>query len=313
MELVTDSKLIQNLFLKSELLRAGSKEHEKIRPVLLVCSGGMGGVSGVGQVIAFHLLGLGDVFDAVIGVSTGAGIGAYFLGGLEQALLGTSTYYEDLPPRFIRYTRWPIVDIDFVEQILREGKKKLDLDAIKKARSEFFVEVTDSKGGCGLLLNAKKAKPDMITTLKASMAMLGVYSKPVEVDGRFCIDGGAHPLPIREVVKLFNPTDVVVIPNCSREQAERWTPSLAEKICTSIALLRASSKLRESWRARHQRWQEDLQFLTTLTGVNKGVLWAASDVGLLESDPEKLRRVAQGSVVETLSIFGKPHKEFQLL
>lgn len=70
-----DSKLIQNLLLKNELLRNGDKKHEGIRTALLILSGANLGAYGNGTTIALHLLGLADVFDVVVGVSTGAGIG----------------------------------------------------------------------------------------------------------------------------------------------------------------------------------------------------------------------------------------------
>lgn len=313
MEAKEDSQLIQNLLLKRELLQVGSNEHERIRTALVILGGGMKGVNGAGSAIAFHLLGLGDVFDVVVGISTGAGIGAYFLGGLEQALLGTSIYYEELPPRFIKYSRRPIADVDFVEAVLRGGKKKLDVGAITRARSGFFVGVTDVEDGSSVLLDAKRAKPDIITALKASMAMLGLYNKPVEVNGRRYIDSGSYWFPIREIVNKFVPTDILVLPNCSREWSEKYSPTLAERIGSLLLLRGASSKLQELFKLRYKRWQEDLQFFATLGGVNKGILWAPDNVGLLAKDSQKLRRAAEKAVVETLKVFGKPHKPFQLL
>ena len=70
-----DSELVQNLILKNKLLRNGDKKHEDISTVLLILSGANLGAYGAGAAIALHLLGLADVFDVVVGVSTGAAIG----------------------------------------------------------------------------------------------------------------------------------------------------------------------------------------------------------------------------------------------
>lgn len=313
MEINKDSQLIQNLFLKSRLLRAGDKEHEKIRTVLVILGGGMSGVCGAGSAHALHLLGLEDAFDVVVGVSTGAGIGAYFLCGLERGLLGLSIYYEDLPPRFIKYSRRPIADVDFVEHVLRRGKKRLDVETVIRARSDFFVGVTDAEDGSNVLLDAKRAKPDIIAALKASMAMVGVYNKPVAVNDRLYVDGGVYPFPIRWVMEMFAPTDILVLPNCSRRRGENWEPTLIEKIFGFLLLREAPEELRELCKTRYRRWQEGMQFFAALDGVNKGILWTPDDVGSFTRGPQKLRRAAEQAVVETLLVFGQPHKQFQLL
>ncbi|MEK7537262.1 MAG: patatin-like phospholipase family protein [Patescibacteria group bacterium] len=308
-----DSKLVQNLLLKNELLRNGDKKHEKIRPVLVILGGCMRGVSGAGSAIAFHLLGIADVFDVVVGTSTGAGIGAYFLSGLEQALLGTSIYYQELPPRFIKYFRSPVVDIDFVEELLRDGKKKLDTETIRMARSEFFVGVTDTEDGNHALLDTKTARPDLVSAIKASMAMAGLSSGSVVVNGRQYIDSGGYPFPIREVVHQFKPTDVLLLPNCTRQRGESWVPTLMEKLCGALCMRSVTPKLRELWQLRYQRWRNDLKFFQQLQGVNKGILWAPREVRLLEKNTSRLYTAVQESVQQTLTVFGQSEKKFDLL
>src|SRR3989344_37330 len=104
MVLQHDSKLIQNLLLKNQLLRNDDKKHEDIRTALLILSGANLGAYGNGATIALHLLGLSDIFDIVVGVSTGAGIGGYFLAGEKQAFLSASIYYTEFSgTRFINY------------------------------------------------------------------------------------------------------------------------------------------------------------------------------------------------------------------
>ena len=121
---ILPAKLIRNLYRKRDLMREG-RDHHHIRPVLLILGGGMGGASGVGIVSALHRLGLGNVFDAVIGISTGATVGAYFLNGAKSTWECASIYYEDLPKKFVNYLRKPVADIDFAESIARTGSRKI--------------------------------------------------------------------------------------------------------------------------------------------------------------------------------------------
>lgn len=107
MKFEIESQLVQNLFLKKALLRQGDPQHEKIRPLLLILSGAMRGTYGAGVTIALSQLGLYNVFDTVIGVSTGAGNAGYMLGGLKQSMIGASVYYRSWP-KFRALYQFPI-------------------------------------------------------------------------------------------------------------------------------------------------------------------------------------------------------------
>ena len=171
---INNSQVVKNLFLKRDLLRQGDPKHEQIRPALLICGGGMRGVYGAGVVMALHQLGLADCFDVVVGISTGAAIGGYFLAGEEQSQLGTSIYYNECLNGFINFWRWPIIDIDYLEKVFRDGPKKLNDETILKHRSKFFVGVTDWDTGEGCFLEAGRV-PDPITAIKASLAVTELY------------------------------------------------------------------------------------------------------------------------------------------
>ena len=108
--------------------------------VLYFCSGGMRGIFGAGFTEGLHACGLQNLFDIVIGVSTGAANGAYFLGGAKQATIGASIYSEDLPSKFI-VSRWPpIANIKFVYDLISDGNKKIDCEAILKHPSQFYIQ-----------------------------------------------------------------------------------------------------------------------------------------------------------------------------
>lgn len=313
MERKPDSKLIENLFRKRDLLLAGNEDHKQIRPVLLILGGGMRGASGIGAVYALHLLGLQDVFDVVVGISTGAGISACFLSGEETARRGAAIYYDDLARNFIDVFRDPITDIDFVERVVRHGYKRVDQEAIRKARSEFFVCVTDHHDVTPVLLDAKRATPDIITAVKASMAIPGFYNRTVQVNDRQYVDGSVNPFPIRRVLELFHPTDILVIANCTEESGRDREPNMIEKALNLYFMRNVPNTLRTMWTSRYERWARGLAQFRALTHVHTGILWSPTQIEMLTSDPEKLRHASECAVEETFRSFGKKPTSFSLL
>lgn len=313
MEKNADSKLVERLFHKRDLLRAGDAVHEAIRPVLFILGGGMRGASGIGAAYALHLLGLEDVFDVVVGISTGAGIGACFLSGKETTRRGAAIYYEDLARDFIDVLRDPITDIDLVERVVRTGSKRVDMEAIQNARSAFFVCVTDYHDVTPIVLDAKRATPDIIAAVKASMAIPGFYNRTVNVNDRPYVDGSVNPFPIRRILELFHPTDILVIANCTEEAGRDREPNMIEKMMNLYFLRQVPNTLRTMWTSRYERWAHGLKRFRSLTDVHTGILWAPTKLEMLVSDPEELLYASERAVEETMRSFGKTPPSFSLL
>ncbi|MDP2696397.1 MAG: hypothetical protein Q8O87_04105 [bacterium] len=304
MEATSNQRIIENLFLKKRLLEAGDPEHIKIRPVLLILGGGMRGVSGAGSAISISGLGLKDVFDVVVGVSAGAAIGAYFLSGLLPMINGATIYHVDLAPR-IKLSRRPVIDVDFVEALLRHGRKRLNVGSVLSARSQFFVSATCLDDMKSVLVDAKEARPDMISAIKASMAIPGMYNKLVTVNDKLYIDGGTNPLPAKDVVDRFNPTDILIIANCTEEDWNNCKLTLVERLLNAYFLRDVAPDICEAWRLRYDRWHDGVNFLNALQGVNVGVLWTRDNIGLLTSNSERLKRSSDSAIRETLDFFDK--------
>ena len=317
MVLQHDSRLVQNLLLKNELLRNGDKKHEDIRTVLLILSGANLGVYGNGATIAFHLLDLSNVFDVVVGVSTGAGIGGYFLAGEKQAFLSASIYYTEFSgTRFINYLRpKKIIDVGLISEVMRHGRSKMDTEAIKKSRSKFFVGVTNTETGNGELIDARSATPDVIAAIEASSAMPLGYNPPVVIHQKSYYDGGvALPCPIKEVCKKFRPTDVLVLPNRPLRFGSQLFREFTDRMFVATALRRLPALLRAAIVSRHKRFGEDMRFVQDCDGINVGVLWPPEmDIHQLTRKSSKLRAAVWASVKQTLAVFGQPEKKFDLL
>jgi len=312
-----DSKLVQNLLLKNELLLNGDKKHEDIRTALLILSGANLGAYGAGATIALHLLGLADVFDAVVGVSTGAGIGGYYLAGEKQMFLGTSIYYTEFSgTRFINYRRInKVIDVGLISEVMRDGRTKMDMEAIKKSRSKFFVGVTNAETGNAEWIDAKSATPDVVAAIEASSAMPLGYNPPVAVNERFYYDGGISlPCPIREVCEKFQPTDILILPNLPLRFGSQFSRELTDRVFAAVALRNLPAFLRTAVVSRHKRFHEGMNYVQDYNGINVGVLWPP-EMGIhqLTRSSSKLRAAAQASAGKTLEIFGQPEKKFDLL
>lgn len=316
MDVTPDCPLIQNLFRKRELLRAGDERHREIRTALLILGGGTAGASGGGVAIALNRFGLWECFDVVIGVSTGAGIGAYGGCGVEQAMIGTSIYPEECSrPAFINWRRDPIADVGFIASLLRRGPKRLDVEALIRSRPQFFVAVSDWESGEGLFLDAKRALPDPIAAVQASTALRGAFERPVEVNGRYCADGALDPLPITKVVRRFQPTDLFVIANCTRQQAAIKRPSRVEQLLWHMdpRFRRVPQYIRQLVLGRYRRYREGFEELSRLAanGLNAGIIWSPAEVGVFCRNAARLRLAAEMSTGLTLQLLAAAEKKFR--
>lgn len=295
----------ENLLLKGALMEIGSSKAEAIRTLLLVLGGANRGAYGSGAGVAFHELGLGDAFDIIVGISTGAWIGGYFRVGKAQMYLGASIYYDDFSGnRFISYRNFPhIMSRDAIFSVTQEGEKKLDTEAILRSRSQFFVGVTDEEGN-GALIDVKEAMPNVYAALVASSANPLGYREPYPLNnGRFWDGGLALPFPIKEVCELFEPTDVLVLPNMPRPPSPRAS-ALRERIFCEVFLRHIPERIRRLIYTRKEYFAEGLEYMARRKDINIDILWPP-DCGVerLTRDSKKLFAAAQGAAEGALAYF----------
>ncbi len=305
METTKNNTLVRRLRLKRALLKAQDSQHAKIRSLLFVSGGGMRGVYGAGVCLALHHLRLGDCFDVVLGVSTGAAIGGYFLAGQAQAKLGTTIYYDECRADFVRYTfPLPALRIDKLAETFRCGRKRLNLSLLARHRSEFFVGVTHWDSGKSVLIDAKRARPDPVAAITASLALTFAYPTPIYVNGEEYTDGGMSlPLPLKKTVEHFSPTDILVVSNYSQEMSLAMGDSFGEKILDMLAILRLPRSLRHSFRKRDASWKENIAYAEH-SPLSMSVLYGTDDVGILTQNLAKLRAGTLQGIRDTLALFG---------
>lgn len=210
--------IFKKLAEKRDLLKQNDDRHKEIRPLLIVMPGLMRGVAGGGRMEALHEAGFNNIFDNVIGISTGAPAAAYFLA--NQPKTGTSIYYDDLPKgNFISLRRGlsggNMVDINLICDIFRgkKGEKKLNIQKLLQNRTQFHVGITEYDTGVGVLKKADKTT-DLVELIRASTAVPVLYDEKVLISGKRYVDGCVGiSFPTQEIIKKLNPTDVMVLTN----------------------------------------------------------------------------------------------------
>ncbi len=257
----------------------------------------MRGPYGAGAVAALFEAGFGETFDAVVGISTGAATGAYFLGGERQIALGASLYYEECTrPDFMDpWRRRKKVDIDLLINWMQDGPKALDKQAMKKHPSRFFVAAI-TRSGQQEFIDVKTAQPDSLTAIKASMALPGLYGEWITVNGRQYCDGGFNqPMPIMAVIKHFQPTDILILPNQTQDVAVRFRPGLGDFMAALLTLRQLGIK--KSWEVfnRKDRYRRTLKSISPKS-PRVAILWPP-DGGLHEGtrDPVLLQAAFERS------------------
>lgn len=202
----------------------GDAHHDGRKLALVVEGGGMRGVLSAGALLALDVLGYRGVFDEVYATSAGAVNAAYFLSG--QGRQGITVYFDDIcNRRFINPLRvWKIVDVEFVYDQVVTCVKPLDEHAVRTQPAELFFSVTDVETGENRLLDVK-ALPDSIPRmLRATSALPVLYNRPVEVDGRAYVDGGATcTLPILQAAERGCTDVLVVVTKATGYRADRAT------------------------------------------------------------------------------------------
>lgn len=288
-------EVLQNIFLKQQLLNEGNPLHEQIRPGLLILSGMMRGVNGAGQVLALFKHSIRDVFDFVFGLSAGAPVGGGYVANQPQDLIGIF-WDECASSEFLSLRRavsgGHLMEIDFLVKVLRGQTKRgiaLDHTALLKSRTAFYAGATCARTGRGVILDAKTTSPDAVEAIRASIAMPGVSHGNVEIDGNPLLDGaGAFPLPAQEVIRRFKPTDLLIFTNCP----QKMNVNEIERLVSPMVLGALSPGAREAFATRSARFTEELSYLRQQTSCRYGVVWTGSEIGEFERNPKKLETAA---------------------
>lgn len=307
-QLNKNSKLVHALREKKMLLRAGDDRHRRHKTALIINGGFMWSAYSGGVAIGLEELGMFDVFDYVIGLSSGAASGAYFLA--KQSRLGSSIYYEDLVGnKFINFLRFfKILNLDYLEQIFRE-KKSLKTQNVKRSRSTLLVGITDAETGKGKLVSAKKTD-DLVLLLKASMAAPYFYPPAVQIDGKKYIDGGVGvEIPLMYALSELGCNNILVIPNQPNSLIKKTKNKSWERLIQKTTSFALSSKIKNSAqesRRKNERMWEFLNDGKYECGVNILVMCFENiNISRFTTKASELQNLVRLGYTDTLKAFGQ--------
>jgi len=303
--------VIDNLLEKRDQRNLDGTERKDIRPLLLIMGGGMKGPYGAGQaLLGLPEAGLDKVFDTVVGISAGAATATYFVGGEPQAAKGASIFYEECTKgEFIKFRRvHQIMNIDVVTEAMSHGEKSVDKQAVLDSETELYVGATRKEDGEFELINAKTARPGMITAVGASMAVPLVYRKAIEVNGEKYIDGAFDPMPIERLIKQFKPTDILVLPNTPFDRMDAFELNPGQYLFAELAhqtgSLGSIGTVEKFLRVKEEI-RKSLEYIQNQNKVNIGILWPP-DSGLsnLGTNPDKVEAAVIESARDVIKQFG---------
>lgn len=309
MEIVPNLPLVKKL---KRIRDAGAQDNA--HRTLLICGGGWGaGAVASGAVWALREIGIFPFFHSIVGVSSGAGVAAYALTGDECARTGASVFWDECcSKRFFSFFRNPIADIYYIEWVFRESSKRLDVEAVLAADQELRVAVSDIHTGRHLLLDPKKARPDLIRAVKAALAMPGLFDQPVMVNNQEVADGMSDPLPIENIERDLQPSELMIIANCSRRTWAEWRVQFIEQFFWQIKGTRFSREYLNAIKGRHHRFHQSRRNLKRFPG-EVGILFVPEDIPPYTKNGRKLRQAANDMIRHTLAAFGEPDFPFRPL
>ncbi len=243
----------------------------------------MRGVLSAGALFALDTLGYRDCFDAIFATSAGSVNAAYFLSG--QGALGITVYFEDLnDSRFLNPWRfWKILDVDYVYDEVVKKTKPLNEGAIRKAKTTFFVTVTDVNSGANVLYDVTHSNESIPLLLKASSALPVLYNRTVQVNGSLFVDGGVSGGPPLDCAIKLGFTDILFLP--TRPKGFVGTPpSTLQQLAFRLSIGKRYPLLMKAFQ-NSNAVKTEVQRLSSGIGVPEGVSIASFYADIDERHP----------------------------
>jgi len=164
-----DASVIDAIKTKKKLLDAG-EDSSHINILCVVDGGLMKGAYSTGVGIAFEELGYTNVFDTVVGVSSGAPSAAYFVAG--EVWKGSSLIYEECCSReLVNWQRfWSPLNTSVIIDAMRTGRKRLTWDSVKNSNTKLLIGVAKCEDGSPLLIHSNNLSL-LLDSIDASISM----------------------------------------------------------------------------------------------------------------------------------------------
>ena len=234
----------------------------------------------------------GISFEGAIGVSAGAAFGC----NLKSRQIGRVIRYNRRFARDSRYCSWTSLlktgDLFGADFCYREMPLKLDTfdcAAYDANPMEFYLSVTDCETGTPVYKRLDRADETSFRWMRASASM-PLVSRPVEIDGRFYLDGGlSDGIPLAYFESLGYERNVVIT---TRPHGYRKHSSWKLKLLKP--LFRRFPAIYRALKTRHEWYNATLRHIDNQVAASKAFL-ICPDVALPISrvchDPETMQKV----------------------
>jgi len=302
-----DKGVIDAIKEKKRLMEAG-EAHGHIRPLLIIGGGLMRGVFGGAAVTVLYEEGYGEVFDDIIGISSGAPTAAYFLGGNPR--VGNSIYYDECcSDYFLKATKlknWifhPLatwrdaMDLDYLDAVFRGSTgKPIDDKKVFKNRTRLHIAVTKEVDAESWYINTC-IEENLRDAVIASCDIPGANSKHYEVEGQVCVDGlVGEAFPLTFIEKMDpQPTHVMVLPNAAGKEVRKLAEVIDLVIFNGLLRNRIDTLILKKWLNRHRQFQTLLDKQISSSTCAAAVIWTDSELSLTSTNKEKLKAAAERS------------------
>ncbi|MDA8596854.1 hypothetical protein N9L26_00785 [Candidatus Pacebacteria bacterium] len=288
-----DHGVIEALHEKKRL-RATGRDHEHIKPLLIIDGGLMKGAYGVGAAIALEDAGLIDSFVNVVGISSGAPTAAYLLG--KNTHEGSRVLIEDCTSKeFLNVWRfWQQVNTRYVIDILStDPPRGIDDDAVFKSAITLHIGVADFLTGKPKLI-VPQTEIELFQAIHASILMPNISTEVVTLKDIRYVDGGfTRPHIMDSALKEIAATHVLVITN--QDQSVTTIPRLERLLNHTIYRWRMPGPLRF---AAHERRRERMKVIAAMkqnSDVPYGLVWGDHSIGSMERNPRTVATVVERS------------------
>jgi predicted patatin/cPLA2 family phospholipase len=297
--------------------RAKNPEGSNRKVLVVILGGGMKCAYSGGQVIALNMLGLtADKVDAVVGASGGAVVATAYVAGTKQTLKTTEmmattmSSKEFIDPTLKNLIDRKIIKLDKLRERIEDEESPylIDVTKVQESPTKLSYVVTLPVEGSEepevRFLDAKKV-PSIPEAITASMTLPNLTGAIPKINGVEYRDGAISPLPIDELIREFDPTDVLILPQAPFEELENIKPSTQDRVAAMVARVTNQRSLEKGLLSR-KVLRKSLERTKAITNVNIGVMWAP-DGGMdtLDTVPDNFKAAVVASVKDTLKQFGQ--------
>jgi len=245
----------------------------------------------------------GITFDALAGVSSGALFGSNFKSQQPGRALRYNINYKDNKD-YMSWKSWrdtgDYVNASFAYHMIPYYYDPFDFVTFKNNPMRFFSVCTDIEDGCPVYHEIINAEGDGLMWLQASASM-PLAARPVEIGGRYYLDGGlVDSIPLQFLQEQGYTKNVVVL-----TQPRGYRKTKAHIQVALKMFLHKYPKVAQLMAQRHIMYNNQLEYI--YSEEEKGNVFLIYpddklDIGRLELDENKMTHIYEAGERKALEV-----------